>query len=239
MGCRGVVKLSSTWKRRNTKERRQDSSCRRLTNQRVVATITHDMNIKPLMDALANLEDAAHMTFEPQARREIEGLAETVRARLQWSGVFVGTKQPDEAPDAQRSFVNIASEVLRLFQHGPHFTPEQNRALASLAAAGEKVVAMQNENESWRLDSHNLERLIAQIEKALPNFKGLPAPTDWARVALQELIEQRDELLSASKALLEFARSCSLHTVTTVPNAVLQCGAVERAIGRVDKSQIG
>lgn len=36
-----------------------------------------------------------------------------------------------------RTVSDAAKEVLRLFHYGPHFTPEQNRALASLNAAVE------------------------------------------------------------------------------------------------------
>ena len=34
-----------------------------------------------------------------------------------------------------RTVSDAAKEVLRLFHYGPHFTPEQNRALASLDGA--------------------------------------------------------------------------------------------------------
>ena len=40
-----------------------------------------------------------------------------------------------------RTVSDAAREVLRLFHYGPHFTPEQNRALASLHAAVENEVA--------------------------------------------------------------------------------------------------
>ena len=36
-----------------------------------------------------------------------------------------------------RTVSDAAKEVLRLFHYGPHFTPEQNRALASLDGAVE------------------------------------------------------------------------------------------------------
>lgn len=39
-----------------------------------------------------------------------------------------------------RTVSDAAKEVLRLFHYGPHFTPEQNRALASLNAAVENEV---------------------------------------------------------------------------------------------------
>ena len=39
-----------------------------------------------------------------------------------------------------RTVSDAAREVLRLFHYGPHFTPEQNRALASLDAAVENEV---------------------------------------------------------------------------------------------------
>lgn len=39
-----------------------------------------------------------------------------------------------------RTVSDAAREVLRLFHYGPHFTSEQNRALASLDAAVENEV---------------------------------------------------------------------------------------------------
>lgn len=39
-----------------------------------------------------------------------------------------------------RTVSDAAREVLCLFHYGPHFTPEQNRALASLNAAVENEV---------------------------------------------------------------------------------------------------
>jgi hypothetical protein len=56
--------------------------------------------------------------------------------------------------------------------------------------------------EAFRADSQALAGLIGQLEKALPNFKGLPAPVDWARMALQKVVEDRKALIEAMEVII-------------------------------------
>lgn len=60
-----------------------------------------------------------------------------------------------------RTVSDAAKEVLRLFHYGPHFTPEQNRALASLNAAVENEVPTDNTPKRKQPDGESKgDRLI-------------------------------------------------------------------------------
>lgn len=49
-------------------------------------------------------------------------------------------------------------------------------------------------------DRNTFAKLSAMLETALPGFKGCPAPDDWAKAALRELIEQREALTAKLQA---------------------------------------
>lgn len=61
----------------------------------------------------------------------------------------------------------------------------------------EQVEAALRNETSAQNDRETFETITEMIEAALPDFKGPPAPDDWTREALRELIDQRKMLLRA------------------------------------------
>lgn len=98
----------------------------------------------------------------------------------------------------QQKPMNIAANFKRYARH------EQHACATGPCACGltEAITVVEQNELANDCDRNSLQVLIDMLEAALPNFKGAPAPTDWARLALSAVIVQRAELLTALQACL-------------------------------------
>lgn len=96
------------------------------------------------------------------------------------------------------ALAQAAEEILKLFPYGPHFTAEQNRALASLRAAVEQA-QKDNTGDLWyRINTHSQQfRELNDAVEQLQVWQCQQEQQDYGR----QIAGLRDEIERMSRRL--------------------------------------
>lgn len=169
------------------------------------------MNTVYLTQAEPLLRGAHAATIKQEDRDKVRKMHAELLAFLRSQGIFYGEIQEDKtgktsAPSKTVGDMSLASSIRRAAdrQANPIMDEDDTRlALAKLCQEQQdRLLTLQSENESWRVDSQMLSDIHDLLDAAMPGFKGVPSTPEWTIAAVRELIQLRDSLIAALKDTL-------------------------------------
>lgn len=86
--------------------------------------------------------------------------------------------------------------------------------------------------QAAQCDRNSFSEVMAMLDEALPNFKGCPAPDDWTKAALRELIEQREQMIRALDSAVNIMQNMSTGRFKGATEAARQAMIRARATGK-------